>query len=127
MGRHHSGGDSGTRPAVREHCRIPAELAVTFELAGGGIVEGVARDLSLGGAFIEASELPAFGESVVIELHAPGGGRPLRLSGVVRWGNATGFGMQFGLLGARETHVMVQLLGALRDQPADDGSRASNF
>jgi hypothetical protein len=39
----------------------------------------------------------------------PGEATPLRLSGTVRWSHGDGFGVQFGLLGARETFAITQL------------------
>jgi hypothetical protein len=33
-----------------------------------------------------------------------------RLSGVVRWAKPGGFGVQFGPMGARETHAMTRLM-----------------
>ena len=95
------------------------------ELAGGGSVSGVARDISLGGAFLAVDGRPAFGETVVIELVIPGNATPLRVSGVVRWTDARGFGVQFGLLGARDTNVIVRLLNDLREQPVSSRPSAS--
>jgi type IV pilus assembly protein PilZ len=34
----------------------------------------------------------------------------LRLPGIVRWAKPDGFGVQFGSLGARETHAISELL-----------------
>jgi hypothetical protein len=59
--------------------------------------------------FIEAaSPLPFSSE---IEVHVPFGPRqvPVLLGGVVRWTSAGGMGVQFGLLGARETHAVTEL------------------
>jgi hypothetical protein len=108
---------------VREHHRIVAELSVFVELEGADAVPGLARDLSLGGAFIESSLVPPFGTIVTLRLTGP----ELRFPGVVRWTSERGFGLQFGLLGARETHGLVKLLAELRQAPASDGNRASGF
>jgi hypothetical protein len=37
-------------------------------------------------------------------------GVDLKLPGTVRWAKPGGLGIQFGLLGARETHSIAQLL-----------------
>jgi len=73
-------------------------------------VLGTARDIGIGGVFIESAELPAFGTEVVVVGRLPGTQTELRLPGVVRWANPDGFGVQFGLLGARETHALSALL-----------------
>jgi type IV pilus assembly protein PilZ len=83
---------------------------VTCELAGQASIAGNAKDVSLGGMFIEASgPSPAFGTPVTIVCELPGLGREARLPAVVRWTKAGGFGVQFGLLGARETHAITKL------------------
>ena len=73
-------------------------------------VIGTTRDIGIGGAFIESAELPAFGAEVVVVGRLPGTQTELRLPGVVRWASSDGFGVQFGLLGARETHALSALL-----------------
>jgi hypothetical protein len=40
----------------------------------------------------------------------PGAKKDLRLPAVVRWVKPGGFGVQFGLLGAFETHVLSELM-----------------
>ena len=107
---------SGTRPAVREHHRVPVEIAVQYELQDGRKSDGVVRDLSLGGAFIETAEPPEFAASVKVVLPLPDGKGTFQFVGVVRWSSPHGFGMQFGLLGARETHALVKVLADLREQ-----------
>jgi hypothetical protein len=44
----------------------------------------------------------------------PGDTQDVELPGVVRWSNEGGFGVQFGLLGARETHSIARILSARR-------------
>ncbi len=41
---------------------------------------------------------------------ALGGAQPSRVPAVVRWSKSDGFGVQFGLLGAVETHLIAKLL-----------------
>jgi hypothetical protein len=118
---------SGTHSAVREHHRVSTEFAVRCEVHGGGTVMGVARDLSLGGAFIESNTIVAFGTPVTLFLRAKASGPDLVFPGVARWSNDRGFGMQFGLIGARETHDLIKLLAELRQNATPDGGRASGF
>jgi len=91
----------------RAHPRIAVEIAVSCERDSGAPVLGTARDISVGGAFIESAELLPFGTAVVILLRLPNMKTDLRLPGVVRWAKPNGFGVQFALLGARETHAIV--------------------
>lgn len=69
--------------------------------------------MSLGGMFIEADVVPAFGAKIEIQCMLPGISHEVKLPAVVRWAKPGGFGVQFGLLGARETHAIT---GMLRDR-----------
>ncbi len=60
--------------------------------------------------FINAAEQPAFGTQLVVICRLPGSAADSRLPAVVRWAKPGGFGVQFGLLGARETHAIATLL-----------------
>jgi len=73
------------------------------------LLQGVAVDLSMGGVYIEARETPPFGAEVTIVGDFPGA-PGTRLPAVVRWMKPGGFGVQFGLLGARETHLLSGLM-----------------
>ena len=71
--------------------------------------QGVAKDVSLGGMFIESEHVPSFGSPIT--LVAVGlAARELRLPGLVRWAEPRGFGVQFGLLGAYDTRAIVALV-----------------
>lgn len=74
--------------------------------------EALARDISIGGMFIESAEGVAFGAELSITLRLPGAKQDMALPGVVRWTKPGGFGVQFGLLGARETHAISELMRA---------------
>jgi len=71
---------------------------------------GMARDISIGGMFVESSEILPFGTELSIALRVPGTKGELKLPAIVRWAKPHGFGVQFGSLGARETHAISQLL-----------------
>jgi len=83
-------------------------------------IPGVAKDISLGGMFIETAFAAAFGAAVLVGLTLPGQRKPLLLSGTVRWTSKGGMGVQFGLLGARETHAITEIE---REHGSAHGSR----
>jgi type IV pilus assembly protein PilZ len=85
---------------------------VTCELEGEQTVSGTVRDISVGGVFVQANAAPTFGSKVTLVITLPGLKSQSRLPGVVRWNKPDGFGVQFGLLGARETHAITQLMRA---------------
>ena len=93
----------------RRHPRVVINLPISCEVQGRDAFKANARDVSVGGMFIEAELLPAFGTELTIVGDFPGG-PGLRLPAIVRWANPGGFGVQFGLLGARETHVLTSVV-----------------
>ena len=93
----------------RAHSRSVVRIAVKCTTEGGATVTGISRDISTGGMYVEASEIPAFGTKIGLELDAPGLHATV-LPGIVRWTKADGFGVQFQLLGARETHALAELV-----------------
>ena len=99
----------------RAYARKSIEVDVTCVMDTGGTFAGQSKDISLGGMFILAEEVPSFGDSVTIELTLPGASATLKLPAVVRWADkrAGGFGVQFGLLGARETHAIATVIRTL--------------
>ena len=94
----------------RAHSRVSVNIQVTCTTEGGAVVRGVTRDLSVGGAFIDSGEIPAFGSKVAVTLDVAGT-ENMRISGIVRWTKPDGFGVQFQLLGAKETHLLAKLSG----------------
>jgi len=66
----------------------------------------MATDVSLGGVFVETDEPPSFGSKVVVVCPLDEGAAS-RLDAVVRWAKPGGVGLQFGLLGARDTHALT--------------------
>ncbi len=94
----------------RLHTRVQVSLVVLCNAADGSVVSGTMRDLSLGGAFIETDRPLPFGSQLTIVVRLPGSRDESKLPGVVRWANSKGIGVQFGLLGALETHALTQLL-----------------
>ena len=95
----------------RRHQRTQVEIQVSYQtLASDTAHEGLVTDISFGGTFVESGQVPAFGSKVTIRTRLPGQTSDLTLPGVVRWVKPTGFGVQFGLLGVRETHALTQFL-----------------
>lgn len=91
----------------RQSARVPLEVDVTCQISGAGSVSGRSRDLSVGGMFIDCRDKVPFGAEVTIGCVLPSLGE-VSLAGTVRWSTDSGFGVQFGLLGARETHALAQ-------------------
>jgi hypothetical protein len=94
----------------RRHHRKEVNQAVAFSTDSGPRVNGTCRDLSLGGMAIE-TDLPAlFGEKVVVYMKLKGLADESKIRGVVRWTKPAMMGVQFDLMGARETHALAALL-----------------
>ena len=94
----------------RTYPRVSIRLAVSCEVKDGPTFAGHGKDISLGGMFIEATEVPTFGTAVTIVTRLPGIPADARLPAVVRWSSPGGFGVQFGLTGARDTHAITRLM-----------------
>ena len=94
----------------RVHRRVPVEFTVVCELEDGTTIAGVARDVSIGGMYVDCSESLAFGTKLTVVGRLPTMKVEARLPGTVRWCKPDGLGVQFGLLGARETHAIAQLM-----------------
>lgn len=96
---------------LRRHSRVPFSESVTFLRKGSDDRQaGTSRDLSLGGMFVETSTPAPFGSEIVVHVKLPGQAQPFALPGVVRWVGGDGMGVQFGLIGARETHAITELV-----------------
>ncbi len=93
----------------RRHPRVAIRVPISCEVAGAAPFAAVAADLSVGGLFAESELVPAFGTELTIVGDFPGA-PGLRLPAIVRWARGGGFGVQFGLLGARETHLLAKLM-----------------
>jgi type IV pilus assembly protein PilZ len=93
----------------RRHPRRPVRIPVRILPREAAPFDGETVDLSVGGMFIESQGSVAFGQELEIELDLPGLG-PTRLPAIVRWNRPEGFGVQLGLLGARHTHALANLI-----------------
>jgi type IV pilus assembly protein PilZ len=99
---------------LRRYERTPIDVAVEFAAKGSrDRAAGRALDLSLGGMYVETAAPLPFGAELVVHVVLPGQKAPFALPAVVRWTRTgEGMGLQFGLLGARETHAITELTKA---------------
>ena len=85
-------------------------LALEFTTkASDARVAGHATDLSLGGMFVKTAQPQPFGAEVVVHAKLAKSKTAFALSAVVRWTCEDGMGLQFGPLGAHETHAIMEL------------------
>jgi type IV pilus assembly protein PilZ len=97
----------------RRPARLPLAFPLEFSVMTTEVsprLEGIARDLSLGAMFIETDILCFLGDNILVHLTLPGGKREMELPAVVRWTDPHGMGAQFRLLGARDTHEIIEFL-----------------
>ncbi len=99
---------------LRRYQRAPLDVPVEFATkAGDGRHPGRSKDISVGGMYVHAEQPLPFGAELVVYLTLPGQKAAFALPGVVRWSRTgEGMGIQFGLLGARETHAITELTRA---------------
>jgi len=94
----------------RVHARVTIDVEVVCELGDNTRFAGVAKDVSLGGMYIECGDDPPFGTELAVLAALPGSKVEMRFPAIVRWCKPDGIGVQFGLLGARETHAITEAL-----------------
>jgi type IV pilus assembly protein PilZ len=96
---------------LRRHQRATIDVPVQFTAKGSQEpLAGQAKDISVGGMFVQTPSPLAFGADLVVHLTLPGQRSSFALPAVVRWSrNGEGMGLQFGLIGARETHAITEL------------------
>jgi hypothetical protein len=95
----------------RAYQRSPIDAPLTFVVKGkhDESFQGVGKDISVGGMFIEAAKTAAFGAEVIVHVRLPGNTKTFALPGFVRWVGDGGMGVQFGNLGAVETHTITEI------------------
>ena len=99
----------------RQHPRKIVATEVAFQVGDGPRVEARCRDVSLGGMFIETAAPSPYGTPVRVYARLPGLRSETVIESIVRWAKPDGMGVQFGSMGARETHALTVLLSAERD------------
>ncbi len=103
---------------LRRFIRTPIDVPVTFTWKSSAeVVSGRGKDVSVGGMFIETMRPVHFGTEVTVCLTLPGSKDELTLPAVVRWVRNDGMGVQFGLLGARETHAITEAVRRAHTKP----------
>jgi hypothetical protein len=106
----------------RRFDRIPLVVPVEFRPRDSSRkVHGTAKDISLRGMFIETDLPAAVGATLVLGFTLPGHPKPMLVSGTVRWTSKVGMGVQFGLLGASETHAITETRRAQGSSPPGPG------
>jgi hypothetical protein len=96
---------------LRRFMRTPLDAAVTFSPKNAAEpMVGRAKDVSVGGMFIEVKSASPFGSEVVVRMKLPESKMELMLPGVVRWVGQGGMGIQFGNLGAKETYEITEFV-----------------
>lgn len=100
----------------RKYARAAIDLPVQFAVKGAnGSASGIGRDISIGGIHIETASPAPFNAEIIVRvrLRTPSkDDRDFDLPGVVRWVRGDGMGVQFGLIGALETHAITELTKA---------------
>jgi type IV pilus assembly protein PilZ len=86
------------------------DVPVEFALPSGERRTGICRNISLGGMHIDAAQPADFGTTLDIFINLPEIEDVVSLTGVVRWIEPGGMGVQLGLFGARVTHAIIRLL-----------------
>lgn len=96
---------------LRRYQRAPVDVALEFSAKGSKErLAGRAKDISLGGMFVQTAQPLPFGVELLVHVTLPGQKVAFALPAVVRWVRVgEGMGLQFGLIGARETHAITEL------------------
>jgi hypothetical protein len=94
----------------RQHRRIHLDSEITCNISNEEPFGARASDISLGGMRVVSERSLPFGTQLAISIEIEPYGK-LDLPGTVRWTTADGFGVQFGLLGAKATHAITKLSG----------------
>ena len=111
---------------LRRHPRVKLESEVTFSKKGTkDAMRGSARDISLGGMFIETDFPLAHNTELTVNVLVPGQAAPFAIPAIVRWQAPDGMGVQFGLIGARETHAITEAIA--RHAPSGMRERAATL
>jgi hypothetical protein len=97
--------------AVRRHTRSPVKTPLEFTQSDPRQVTfGFARDICVGGMFVE-TEFPApLGTTVTLRVTLPGLDDETVAVGVVRWTRHKGMGIKFLSIGAEDTRVIAEIV-----------------
>lgn len=70
-------------------------------------IDCTSKDISIGGMFVISNCFPQVGTEVDVTLSI--NDEEYKIPSVIRWRNQNGFGLQFGLIGAKLTHAINQI------------------
>ncbi len=102
----------------RAHLRVSARLEIEYELPGVAPRPACVIDIGLGGSRLQTMDPPPVGAPVAVLARLPGARHLSRLAATVRWSRGDHFGVAFGVLPARDTLLIVDLMRAsLRSRP----------
>ena len=79
---------------TRAHPRKPFTFPVKYESENQKF-EGLAKNVSVGGAFIQTRDRLAVGQPIILEIPLKKKGKIARLAGKVAWATQQGFGVKF--------------------------------
>ena len=94
----------------RRHFRKNVNVDVEFSVGEGPRQVGICRDFSLGGVHIDTTTPAPFGANVNVYLRLKGTAAESTRPGIERRVKTGSMGVQFGLLGARETYAITEML-----------------
>ena len=80
------------------------------KIAGFESFDAIATNISLGGTRLEGAKVPDCGTQMTIVAKLPGSSEVSELPATVRWTGSNLFGVQFGLLGARDTRIIAEMM-----------------
>jgi hypothetical protein len=103
-----SGGDRV--PENRQHPRKQLHPPVAFQLGDAPRVDAECHDISLGGMFVQTPHVAPYGAKIRVFLTLPELKGEAVVDSIVRWSKPDGMGIQFGVMGARETYALTKLL-----------------
>ena len=98
-------------PENRKHPRKEVHPPIAYQIDDASPrIDAVCHDVSLGGMFIETPTPAAFGSVITVYMTLTGLKHETAVKATVRWTKPTGMGVQFGVMGARETFALTQML-----------------
>ena len=101
------GSNEWVEERVEQRKGVP--IVIEFQSTGGPRFHGLARNLSLGGAWIETDSPARFGSELLVYMSLPGLPEPAAIRSVVRWSRPGAMGIQFGRIGERETQALMDV------------------
>jgi type IV pilus assembly protein PilZ len=97
----------------RQHPRKAIHPTVAFQVGDGPRENAHCRDISLGGAFLETTRKIPYETRVKVFVYLPALKAETMVESVVRWSTPDGMGVQFGVMGGRETSALIELLASV--------------